>query len=97
MRAIDIKRLEQVAKKYSEIETLLDKIEKYTYIHDEPFHKNISLNTIINRMLRDVQNERLYVERKIHAIKEMNDEKALIISVIKYGEEDNIHETSGEV
>lgn len=81
MRAIDIRRLEQVAKKYSEIETLLDKIEKYTYIHDEPFHKNISLNTIIGGMLRDVQNERSYVERKIHAIKEMNDENALIISV----------------
>jgi hypothetical protein len=81
MRAIDIRRLEQVAKKYSEIETLLDKIEKYTYIHDEPFHKNTSLNTIIDGMIRDVQNERSYVERKIHAIKEMNDENALIISV----------------
>ena len=30
-------------------------------------------------------------------IKEMNNEKALIISVIKYGEEDNIPETRGEV
>jgi hypothetical protein len=74
MRAIDIRRLERVAKKYEEIEHLLDMVTDYTYRHDEPFNKNTSLAGIVCGMLRTVQGERQYVEGKIHAIKEMSSE-----------------------
>lgn len=74
MRAIDIRRLERVAKKYGEIEALLEKVMDYTYLHDEPFNEDISLHRIVRIMLLDAQDERQYVERKIHAIKEMSAE-----------------------
>ena len=74
MRAIDLKRLERVAKKYAEIEALLDKVTDYTYLHDEPFNKNTTLAGIIYGILRSAQGERQYVEGKIHAIKEMSSE-----------------------